>query len=66
MVDLHTYKQYLSAKPHKWGLKLFTRGGISVVVNDFAMYVGDGTCSSYGLELSSDVVLDLANGLRKF
>ena len=29
------------------------------------MYVGEGTCPSYGLGLSSDVVLYLAKGLPK-
>ena len=60
-----SYKQYLPAKPHKWGLKMFTRAGISGLVYDFTMYVGEGTCPSYGLGLSSDVVLYLAKGLPK-
>ncbi|XP_067641871.1 piggyBac transposable element-derived protein 3-like [Eurosta solidaginis] len=60
-----TYKQYNPAKPHKWGFKMFTRTGTTGMVYDFTMYVGEGTCPSYGLGLSSDVVLYLAQNLPK-
>ncbi|XP_041564359.1 piggyBac transposable element-derived protein 1-like [Drosophila elegans] len=39
-----SYKQYNPAKPHKWGLKMFTRAGTSGLVYDFTLYVGEGTC----------------------
>ncbi|XP_049302012.1 piggyBac transposable element-derived protein 3-like [Bactrocera dorsalis] len=60
-----TFKQYNPAKPHKWGFKMFTRAGTSGMVFDFTLYVGEGTCPSYGLGLSSDVVLYLAQNLSK-
>ncbi|XP_054087559.1 piggyBac transposable element-derived protein 4-like isoform X2 [Zeugodacus cucurbitae] len=60
-----TYKQYNPAKPHKWGLKMFTRAGTSGLVYDFTLYVGEGTCQSYGLGLSSDIVLYLAKTIPK-
>ena len=43
---------------------MFTRG-VSGLVYNFTMYVGEATCLSYGLGLSSDVVLYLAKGLPK-
>lgn len=61
-----TFKQYNPAKPHKWGMKMFTRASSSGVIYDFALYVGDGTCPSYGLGISSDIVLYLASSLPKF
>ncbi|XP_054746160.1 piggyBac transposable element-derived protein 3-like [Anastrepha obliqua] len=60
-----SFKQYNPAKPHKWGLKMFTRAGTSGLVYDFTLYVGEGTCPAYGLGLSSDIVLYLAKGLPK-
>ncbi|XP_036347282.1 piggyBac transposable element-derived protein 1-like, partial [Rhagoletis pomonella] len=60
-----TYKQYNPAKPHKWGFKMFTRAETTGMVYDFTKYVGEGTCPSYGLGLSSDVVLYLAQNLPK-
>lgn len=45
-------KQYNPAKPHKWGMKMFTRAGSSGMIYDFALYVGDGTCPTYGLGIS--------------
>jgi len=39
-----SYKQYNPAKPHKWGLKMFTRAGTSGLVYNFTLYVGKGTC----------------------
>ncbi|XP_037942672.1 piggyBac transposable element-derived protein 3-like [Teleopsis dalmanni] len=60
-----SFKQYNPVKPHKWGLKIFTRAGTSGLVYDFTPYVGEGTCPSYGLGISSDVVLYLAQGLPK-
>lgn len=58
-------KQYNPAKPHKWGFKMFTRAGSSGMVYDFALYVGEGTCPSYGLGISSDIVLYLASTMPK-
>lgn len=53
-------KQYLPKKLYKWGFKMFTRAGVSGIIYDFAMYVGEGTCPSYGLGISSDIVLHLS------
>ncbi|XP_050338956.1 piggyBac transposable element-derived protein 3-like [Bactrocera neohumeralis] len=53
----NSMKQYLPKKPHKWGFKMFTRAGASGIMYDFALYVGEGTCPSYGLGISSDIVL---------
>ncbi|XP_053960620.1 piggyBac transposable element-derived protein 4-like [Anastrepha ludens] len=39
-----SFKQYNPAKPHKWGLKMFTGAGTSGLVYDFTLYVGEGTC----------------------
>ncbi|XP_043064548.1 piggyBac transposable element-derived protein 3-like, partial [Drosophila ficusphila] len=59
----HSLKQYLPKKPHKWGFKMFSRAGVSGIIYDFCLYVGDGTCKSYGLGLSSDIVLHLASNI---
>lgn len=56
-------KQYNPRKPHKWGFKMFTRCGKSGIIYDFALYVGDGTCPSYGLGISSDIVVHLVKDL---
>ncbi|XP_049304776.1 piggyBac transposable element-derived protein 3-like [Bactrocera dorsalis] len=58
----HSLKQYLPMKPNKWG---FTRAGVSGIVYDFALYVGDGTCPSFGLGISSDIVLYLASNVPR-
>uniref|UniRef100_A0A0K8VPL0 PiggyBac transposable element-derived protein 1 n=1 Tax=Bactrocera latifrons TaxID=174628 RepID=A0A0K8VPL0_BACLA len=44
---------------------MFTRAGISGIVYDFALYVGDGTCPSFGLSISSDIVLHLASNVHR-
>lgn len=44
---------------------MFTRAGSSGMVYDFALYVGEGTCPSYGLGISSDIVLYLASTMPK-
>jgi len=44
---------------------MFTRAGISGLVYDFTLYVGEGTSPSYGLGISSYVVLYLAESLPK-
>jgi len=36
---------------------------VSGIINDFCLYVGDGTCKSYGLGLSSDIALHLASNI---
>ncbi|XP_015438099.1 PREDICTED: piggyBac transposable element-derived protein 3-like, partial [Dufourea novaeangliae] len=61
----HNLKQYLPMKPNKWGFKMFTRAGVSGIVYDFALYAGEGTCPSFGLGISSDIVLHLASNVRQ-
>lgn len=50
-------------KPHKWGFKMFTRAGVSGIIYDFTLYIGEGTCKSYGLGISSDIVLFLSSNM---
>lgn len=50
-------------KPHKCGFKMFTRADESGIVYDFTLYIGEGTCESYGLGISSDVVLSLSSNM---
>lgn len=57
----HNLKQYLPMKRNKLGFKMFTRAGVSGIVYDFTLYVGEGTCPSFGLGISSDIVLHLAS-----
>lgn len=45
---------------------MFTRAGSSGIVYDFALYVGEGTCPTYGLGISSDIVVYLASTIPKF
>ncbi|KAI8125261.1 PiggyBac transposable element-derived protein 2 [Lucilia cuprina] len=59
----HSLKQYLPMKPHKWGFKMFTRAGVSGIIYDFTLYIGEGTCKSYGLGISSDIVLYLSSNM---
>ncbi|XP_049306580.1 piggyBac transposable element-derived protein 1-like isoform X2 [Bactrocera dorsalis] len=59
----HNLKQYLPMKPHKWGFKMFTRAGVSGIIYDFTLYIGEGTCKTYGLGISSDIVLFLSSNL---
>ena len=59
----HCLKQYLPNKPHKWGFKMFTRAGVSGIIYDFTLYIGEGTCKSFGLGISSDIILDLASNI---
>jgi hypothetical protein len=36
-------RQYMKAKPKKWGLRIFVRCGVSGIVYDFYLYGGDNT-----------------------
>ena len=36
-------KQYLPKKPHKWGIKVWARCGVSGIVYDFQVYTGAGS-----------------------
>ena len=40
-------KQYVTNKPHKWGIKLSACTGSSGIVYDFEMYVGKGTVTKF-------------------
>ena len=50
-------QQYLPNKPHKWSFKMFTRAGVSGIIYDFILYIGEG------LRISSDIVLELASNI---
>lgn len=63
-------KQYVKAKPRKWGFKMFVRCGVSGMVYDFIPYGGDDTFRNYkftepeeALGLSGKVVVALSESL---
>lgn len=57
-------KQYIKNKPHKWGIKVFARAGVSGFVYDFQIYVGKGTVQSVSpLGISGDIVVKLCDSL---
>ncbi|KAG1924718.1 hypothetical protein F2P79_025976 [Pimephales promelas] len=39
-------KQYIKNKPHKWGIKVVTRAGVTGLVYDFEVYTGKGTVTN--------------------
>lgn len=54
-------KQYVKNKPHKWGIKVFARAGVSGIIYDFEVYVGKGTTEkSTELGISGDIVMRLS------
>uniref|UniRef100_A0A3B4Y3E2 PiggyBac transposable element-derived protein domain-containing protein n=1 Tax=Seriola lalandi dorsalis TaxID=1841481 RepID=A0A3B4Y3E2_SERLL len=53
-------KQYMKAKPTKWGLKFFVLADMNGYSNDFMLYTGKSKWAS-GKGLSSDVVAGLVN-----
>ena len=62
-------KQYIKNKPHKWGIKVFTRAGVCGIVYDFEVYTGKGTVvNERGLGVGGEVVVrllrDIPNGLN--
>jgi len=58
--------QYVTNKPHKWGIKVFARAGSSGIVYDFEVYVGKGNVKKVSsLGISGDIVLRLVYGLPK-
>lgn len=64
-VDHLITTNYYPMKPNKWGFKMFTRAGVSGIVYDFALYIGEGICPSYGLGISSDIVVHLASNVPR-
>ena len=59
-------RQYMPAKPHKWGFKMWGRSGISGFLHDFKIYEGkipNTKVSECGV--SGDVVLNLTKTLSK-
>ena len=54
-----SFKQYLKDKPHSWGVKVFTRAGVSGIVYDLEIYTGKGSVLASPLGLGADVVLRL-------
>ena len=45
-------RQYLSMKPHKWGVKVWERCGVTAILYDFGIYLGKqsdtDTCKKCG------------------
>ncbi|XP_046383469.1 piggyBac transposable element-derived protein 2-like [Ischnura elegans] len=59
-------KQYMKSKPHKWGVKVFARAGVSGFVYDFEIYLGKQTnVKESGLGISGDIVIRLAENIPK-
>ncbi|XP_038123402.1 piggyBac transposable element-derived protein 3-like [Cyprinodon tularosa] len=59
-------KQYLKNKPQKWGIKVYTRAGVSGLVYDFEVYTGKGTVTNErGLGVAGEVVLRLVSEVPK-
>lgn len=59
-------RQYMPAKPQKWGFKLWGRAGSSGIVHDFDVYqgaTGNNVRSPYGV--AGDVVLKMTEALEK-
>jgi len=42
----HGMKRYIKNKPHKWGIKVFTRADVLGIVYDFEIYTGKGTMTN--------------------
>lgn len=62
----NSLKQYISSKPHKWGIKMFARNGASGIMYDFEVYTGKSTITNKTeLGISGDVVLKLCKSLPK-
>ena len=59
-------RQYMPNKPHKWGVKVFTRCGVSGFVYDFFLYTGRVMPpDNIDLGMSSNVVVKLTESLPK-
>ena len=60
-------RQYLPNKPHKWGIKIWARCGVSGIVYDFSVYVGqqDNTEISAMFGKIGAVVIQLVDNLPK-
>ena len=59
-------RQYMPAKPHKWGFKLWGRSGVSAFLYDFSVYEGkaqEQEISQCGV--GGDIVLKLTKTLPK-
>ncbi|KAK2703429.1 hypothetical protein QYM36_018107, partial [Artemia franciscana] len=51
------FRQYLKDKPNSWGVKVFTRAGISGIVCDIEVYTGKGSVEISELGQGTGVVL---------
>jgi len=59
-------KQYIKNKPHKWGIKVFTRADVFGIVYDFEIYTGKGTVTNErGLGIGGEVALRLMREIPK-
>ncbi|KAK2713017.1 hypothetical protein QYM36_011651 [Artemia franciscana] len=63
----NTMRKYLPKKPTKWGIKVFTRAGVSGFVHDFEVYQGKGTLVEDDIEpdlgVRGNIVLHLVSTL---
>ena len=62
----HSMKQYIKNKLHKWGYKVFSRGGASGIVYSFELYQGKQTeigSNPEGLDISDSIVTHLCTPL---
>ncbi len=64
-------KQYMPKKPHKWGIKVWARCGVSGIVYDLEVYTGAGSggnntdASSESFGVSGNVVKHLCSSLER-
>lgn len=59
-------KHYIKNKPQKWGIKVFTRAGVTGLVYDVEVYTGKGTVTNErGLGVAGEVVLRLVSEVPK-
>lgn len=59
-------KQYVSSKPHKWGIKVFALASKCGIIHDFEIYIGKGTTkTNTKLGLSGDIVIRLTEVIPK-
>ncbi|KAK2703984.1 hypothetical protein QYM36_017697 [Artemia franciscana] len=60
------FRQYLKDKPHSWGVRIFTRAGISGIVCDTEIYTGKGAVEISELGQGDDFVLRFLENVPRF
>jgi len=51
-----SFKQYLKDKPPSWGVKVFSKPGVSEFVYDLEIYTGKGSVLAILLRLGAEIV----------